>query len=89
MKTIKNKTNAPLRVPLPRGKKLHLGPGKSGQIAHQHVDHKPLQSLVKEGKLEILGDGSVTETSRELGRSPHEATHGHQPPTSRQVKGDR
>jgi hypothetical protein len=43
MKTIQNKTNAPLRVPLPRGKKLHLGPGKSGQIAHQDADHKPLQ----------------------------------------------
>jgi hypothetical protein len=89
MKTIQNKTNAPLRVPLPRGKKLHLGPGKSGQIAHQDADHEPLQRLIKEGKLEILGDGSAVETTRERGRSPHASTHGHQPTTTRQVKGDR
>jgi hypothetical protein len=89
MKTIQNKTNAPLRVPLPRGKTLHLGPGKTGQIAHQDADHKPLQRLVKDGKLEILGDGSAAETGRENRRAPHEATHGHHPPTARQVKGDR
>ena len=34
MKTITNKTQRPVAVPLPRGKKLHLGPGKAGQIAH-------------------------------------------------------
>ena len=89
MKTIQNKTNAPLRVPRPRGKKLHLGPGKTGHIAHQDLEHKPLQKLVKEGKIEIRGDGSTTETTREQGRAPHEATHGHHPPTGRQVKGDR
>jgi hypothetical protein len=89
MKTIQNKTHAPLRVPLPRGKVLHLGPGKTGQVAYQDVDHKPLQSLIKEGKIEVLGDGSTPETGREHGRSPHEATQGHHPPTTRQVKGDR
>ena len=89
MKTIKNKTHAPLKVPLPRGKKLHLGPGKTGQVAHQDVEHKPLQGLVKAGKIEIIGEGSEKDTSREQGRAPHEATHGHHPPTPRQVKGDR
>lgn len=89
MKTIQNKTNAPLRVPLPRGKKLHLGPGKTGQIAHQDLEHKPLKKLIKDGKIEVQGDGSTTETSREQGRARHEVTHGHHPPTSRQVKGDR
>jgi hypothetical protein len=89
MKTIKNKTHAPLRVPLPRGKTLHLGPGKEGQVAYQDVEHKGLQKLVKAGKIEIVGEGSATESGRELGRAPHEATHGHTPQTSRGVKGDR
>lgn len=89
MKTIKNKTHAPMRVPLPRGKTLHLGPGKTGQVAHQDVEHKGLQKLVKAGKIEILGDGATTETSREQGKAPHAATHGHTPQTSRQAKGDR
>jgi hypothetical protein len=78
-----------LRVSLPRGKKLHLGPGKEGQVAHQDVEHKALQKLVKEGKIEILGETSSKETGRDLDRAPHEATHGHHPPTARQVKGDR
>ena len=89
MKTIQNKTHGPLRVPLPRGKTLHLGPGKSGQIAHQDVEHKALQRLVKEGKLEILGDASAPEAGRDNRKAPHEATHGHHAPTTRQVKGDR
>ncbi len=89
MKEIKNKYRAPLRVTLPRGKKLHLRPGKTGQVAHQDLEHKPLQKLVKEGKLEIQGDGSAAETTRDQGRSPHEATHGHHASTSHQVKGDR
>ena len=89
MKTIQNKTSAPLRVPLPRGKKLHLGPGKTGQVAYQDLEHKPLQKLVKDGKIELQGDDSNAETTREQARAPHEVTHGHHPPTSRQVKGDR
>jgi hypothetical protein len=89
MKVVQNKTRAPLKVPLPRGKKLHLGPGKTGQIAHQDLEHKPLQKLVKEGKLEIQGDGTSTDTTKDQGRSPHESTRGHHAATSRQVKGDR
>ncbi len=89
MKTIVNKTRGPLRVPLPRGKKLHLGPGKSGQVAHQDVDHKPLQQLVKDGKLEIQGDGAAPVAGREQGKGSHETTHGHLPRTKAKATGDR
>jgi hypothetical protein len=33
MKTVASKTGNPLSVPLPRGKTLHLGPGKTGHIS--------------------------------------------------------
>ena len=89
MKTVLNKTRAPLRVPLPRGKKLHLGPGKSGQISHQDLDHKPLQALIKKGKIEIQGDGPTPGATREHDRAPHESTHGHHQATTHQVKGNR
>jgi len=49
MKTIKNKTTKPLRVPLPRGKTLHLGPTKSGQIATEAAEHAGLKKLVEAG----------------------------------------
>ena len=45
MKTISNKTPKPISVPLPRGKKLHLGPGKTGQIASNASEHPPLKKL--------------------------------------------
>jgi hypothetical protein len=58
MKTISNKTQRPLSVPLPRGKTLHLGPGRTGQIASSAADHPELKKLVEAGKIEILGEGS-------------------------------
>ena len=56
MKTIRNKTPKPLRVPLPGGKTLFLGPGKDGQISTKAVEHGPLKKLVEAGDIEILDD---------------------------------
>ena len=55
MATITNKTNKPLSVPLPGGKKLRLGPLKSGEISPQAVDHPPVQKLIEAGEVEIFG----------------------------------
>ena len=57
MPTIVNKTLKAIAVPLPRGKKLHLGPGKSGQIAASAAEHTPLKKLVEAGEIEIVDDG--------------------------------
>ncbi len=48
-----NKTNRPISVPLPGGKKLFLGPGKTGQVNAKAVEHPPLVKLVEAGDLEI------------------------------------
>ena len=56
MKAIKNKTPRPLVVPLPRGKKLHLGPGKTGQVGDEAADHAGLVKLVQAGQIEILDE---------------------------------
>ncbi len=55
MATITNKTSKPLSVPLPGGKKLRLGPLKSGEISPKAVDHPPLQKLIEAGEVEIFG----------------------------------
>ncbi len=57
MKTISNKTPKPISVPLPRGKKLHLGPGKTGQIASNASEHPPLKKLIDAGQIEIVAEG--------------------------------
>lgn len=59
MKTIKNKTNRPLRVPLPRGKFLHLGPTKSGQITTEAVEYPNLKKLLDAGEIELLEDDAA------------------------------
>ena len=58
MKTVSNKTQKPLSVPLPRGKTLHLGAGKTGQIAAKDADHPPLKKLVDAGQIEVFDEGS-------------------------------
>ena len=52
---ILNKTRRPVSVPLPGGKKLHLGPGRMGQISPKAAEHPPLQELVEAGEIEIQG----------------------------------
>jgi hypothetical protein len=51
--TVTNKTRRPLSVPLGRGKKLYLGPGKTGEIAANDMEHPPLKALVENGTIEI------------------------------------
>ena len=58
MPSVTNTTKRPLIIPLPRGKKLHLGPGKSGEIAANAVDHPALKKLVEAGELEITRESS-------------------------------
>ena len=50
---ITNKTNRPISVPLPGGKKLFLGPGKTGQLTPKSAEHPPLVELVESGDLEL------------------------------------
>ena len=89
MKTVVNKTRAPLRVPLPRGKSLHLGPSKTGQIADGAEEHPGVKKLVDAGKIEIFEGGESRRISMGEASAPHEATHGQGPSSFRQQKGDR
>lgn len=56
MTAVSNKTQRPLSVPLPGGKKLHLGPGKTGQIAAGAVRDAGVRKLVEAGEIEIVGE---------------------------------
>ena len=70
MNTIKNKTRKPLSVPLPQGKRLFLGPGKSGQVSPKALEHPPLKALLESGELELdSGGGSFASKSKSGGSS--------------------
>jgi hypothetical protein len=55
-KTVINKTHTPVRVPLPRGRVLHLGPNQTGHVSVHDADHPPLLKLVEAGSIELVDD---------------------------------
>ncbi len=55
---ITNKTQKPLSVPLPGGKKLFLPPGKTGQISPKALEHPPILKLIEAGDIEKAGGGA-------------------------------
>ncbi len=69
MKEIKNKTSRPLRVPLPGGKTLHLGPARVAQIADNAIEHAEFKKLVADGSVEVLGDTDKRTGNRGSGPS--------------------
>ncbi len=71
MTTVTNKTRRPLRVPLPGGKTLHLGPGKAGQISSKDADDPRLKKLVEEAAIEIVDEAArPTVADGDGGRKP-------------------
>ncbi|MFT5049813.1 MAG: hypothetical protein ACI8QZ_001206 [Chlamydiales bacterium] len=53
MNTVINKTKKPLKVPLPGGKLLRLGPGKTGQVSPKALEHPGFQKMVDAGEIEV------------------------------------
>ena len=88
MELIRNKTMKPLRVPLPNGKTLHLGPRQEGQISVHAVDHGPLKKLVETGEIELLGSGAL-QADREGKTHVHDDTLGHHAQKIVKKRGDR
>jgi len=67
--TVTNKTRRPLRVPLPGGRTLHLGPGKAGRISSKDAEYGAIQKLIAEAAIEIgdAGEDAQTATSPRSG----------------------
>jgi hypothetical protein len=89
VRVISNKTRKPIKVPLPGGKFLHLGPLKTAEISDQAVEHAALQKLVKAGDIEILGVGEHASGGPDAAGSPQESRQGHPPNTLYRPKGNR
>ena len=75
MKEIRNKTPRPIRISLPGGKTLHLGPSQVAQIADNATENSEIEKLVTEGLIEILGEGERSVGGRGPGVGK-ERTHG-------------
>lgn len=89
MKTIVNRRRLPIRVPLPGGKVLHLGPSKTGQIADPHADLPAVRKLIDSGAIAVLGEGEHPDVAAGTTSKPHEGTHGHAPTKMVRPRGNR
>ncbi|MBT7317621.1 MAG: hypothetical protein HN844_00200, partial [Planctomycetes bacterium] len=50
---IRNTTKRPLKVSLPQGKKLFLGPNATASIAAKALEHPPVIALIEKGDIEV------------------------------------
>ena len=89
MKEIVNKTQRPVRVPLPGGKFLALGPAKSGQVSDQAVQAPSFLKLVKSGTIELVGDGNRSVDASQTPATPGTSKQGHKQTTVVMPKGNR
>ena len=87
---ILNKTQRPLVVPLPGGKKLRLAPLKTGQITPKASEHPPVLKMIEAGEIEILNQGrnDSSQTSGPGGGASG-GSSGHKPTGGVRHTGDR
>lgn len=64
---ITNKTPKPLSLPLPGGRKLFLGPGKTGQVSPKALEHPPIAKLLEAGDLEASAGADSKPKGRTAG----------------------
>ena len=89
MKIISNRTRKPIKIPLPGGKFLYLGPLKTGQIADHTADRPAVRKLVEAGEIEILGEGDHVQGGVQNSAAAHGDTRGHPQQTLIRPKGNR
>jgi hypothetical protein len=89
VKNVLNKTRSPLKIPLPQGKFLHLGPMKTGQISDGAAELPAVQKLIKDGQIEIVGEGTHPSSASAAPGAVHESTHGHAQQKDIRPKGNR
>ena len=86
---IKNKTNRPLTIPLPGGKKLFLGPKKTGQIAANAAEYPALKKLVDAGDVELADENNRFSDDAPGARTGGGERSGHGAAGPRRSSGDR
>ena len=89
MKLVQNVTSLPLRVPLGRGRFLHLGPGLTGQVADDAPKGAGMARLIKSKKLKVTGAEEDDLEGAGAGAAPREFSQGHVQPTRIFPKGNR
>ena len=90
MAIVRNTTHQPLRVALPQGRSLFLGPTKTGEISTNALEHPGVKKLIEAGSLEIVDGALTSHALRGSAKEGHpSAGGGHSPGGRVQRRGDR
>jgi len=89
MKTVRNLTKLPIRIPLPHNKVLRLAPGKAGQVKDDAADKAPFQKMIEDGKIEIVVGGGPAPGAAGKSSSPARRTSNAGASGSHRKTGDR
>ena len=89
MPIVSNKTQKPLSVPLPGGKTLHLGPGKTGQVSARAVEETRFKKLVEAGEIEVIAEDARSTTGRAGAGRGRNFMVGHSSSSGARRSGDR
>lgn len=76
-------------MPLPRGKTLHLGPRKTGEISSEAAEHAGLKKLVESGTIEILDESARSGEEARIGNRSGSGMFGHASARGGRRGGDR
>ncbi|MCA9594739.1 MAG: hypothetical protein KC776_15570 [Myxococcales bacterium] len=77
MKAIINKTRRPLRIHLPGGKTLFLGPTRRADIRDDALEHPAVKKLLEAGDIEVTEGGHHGRAASRGGVSPKGGGQGH------------
>ena len=88
MKTVRNCSNHPLKVPLPRGKFLHLGPRNTGTIHPDALERPAVKRMLEAGDLEVIDDSTARPEGGQA-KIGNAATRGYGSGNAFRRKGDR
>lgn len=74
---ITNKTHQAITLSLPGGKKLFLGPGKTGQIHQKALERPSIAKRIEAGELEVQdGGGAAPKSGDHHSRGAGQGRHG-------------
>ncbi len=89
MSVVRNKTQAPVKIPLGRDRVLHLGPGHAGRVSREATLRPAFRKLVEAGTIAVEGEAEGAELHADGPQKTQESTQGHPQPRVVLPKGNR
>lgn len=89
IRTLINKTRRPVKIPLPGGKTLFLGPSRRGQVQDDTLERPAVKKLIEAGEIEVLDEKHHLVVEDRMSTQTHRTSRGHQGLKNQPRKGDR